>query len=108
MRIGFFGTPELARDVLKACVNIGYEIVYVVSQPDKPVGRKSDLVPSPVSQFALDHEFTLYRPQLVRNNFELLTNLESLEVDFIVVVAYGKILPITILDLPKYLSINVH
>ena len=108
MRIGFFGTPKLARDVLEACVIAGHEIVFVVSQPDKPIGRKSDLVPSTVSQFALSHGFTLYRPQKVRNNFELFADLKSLEIDFIVVVAYGKILPMTILDLPKYLSINVH
>lgn len=108
MRIGFFGTPDLARDTLAACHKAGHEIVYIVSQPDKPVGRRSDLQPSPVSLFAIDQNILLLRPERIRENFEFLSTLKSHLVDFIIVVAYGKILPLSILQLPKYMSINVH
>jgi methionyl-tRNA formyltransferase len=109
MKIGFFGTPELAAAVLADAIAAqDVEVAYVVSQPDRPVGRHATLMPSPVSQLALSHHITLFRPEKIRGNSDFLTKLQDFEVDFLVVVAYGKILPAEILALPKVLPINVH
>lgn len=109
MKIGFFGTPELAAAVLADGIAAeDVEVVYVVSQPDRPVGRHATLTPSPVSQLALRHNITLFRPEKIRGNPDFLVKLQDFEVDFLVVVAYGKILPAEILALPKVLPINVH
>ena len=80
----------------------------VVSQPDKPVGRKKELLPTPVKQVALDNEILISQPQKLRDNTELQEKLEILDLDFIVVVAYGKIIPQAILDIPKHGCINLH
>jgi methionyl-tRNA formyltransferase len=108
MKIGFFGTPGLSARVLQDCISAGLEVVYVVSQPDKPVGRSAQLVPSPVSSIALDHNITLLRPERVRGNVEFFNQIADKSVDYLVVVAYGKILPDEILALPAILPINIH
>jgi methionyl-tRNA formyltransferase len=79
-----------------------------VSQPDKPVGRKKELLPTPVKQVALDNEILISQPQKLRDNTELQEKLEILDLDFIVVVAYGKIIPQSILSIPKHGCINLH
>ncbi len=109
MKIGFFGTPELSAAVLRDCLaESDVEVVYVVSQPDRPVGRHALLTPSPVSELATERNIPLFRPEKIRNNVEFLEKLRSFEVDFLVVVAYGRILPVEILELPKILPINIH
>lgn len=84
------------------------EVSYVVSQPDRPVGRHATVTPSPVSLLAMEHGLPLFRPERVRGNIEFLEELQKFDVDFLVVVAYGNILPVSILELPKLLPINIH
>lgn len=109
MKIGFFGTPELSAAVLADCLKAAdVEVAYVVSQPDRPVGRHAVLTASPVSQLALDRKIPLFRPERLRENSDFLAEIRKYEVDFLVVVAYGRILPTEILSLPKALPINIH
>lgn len=109
MKIGFFGTPKIAAAVLAECIAAAdIEVAYVVSQPDKPVGRHAIVTPSPVSVIAEASHIPLYRPEKIRTNAEFLEVIGKYEVDFLVVVAYGKILPIEILRLPRLLPVNVH
>ena len=108
MRIVFMGTPDFARESLEAVYNAGYEILGVVTNPDKPKGRGMKMVASPVKEFALEKGLTVYQPEKVRNNEEFVEKIKSLNPDVICVVAYGKILPKEILEIPRYGCINVH
>lgn len=109
MKIGFFGTPELSASVLTDCLHQSdIQISYVVSQPDRPIGRHAILTESPVSQLAIKHKIPLFRPDKIKNNDEFFQAIRAFEVDFLVVVAYGRILPDEILALPKILPINIH
>ncbi|MDD3303524.1 MAG: methionyl-tRNA formyltransferase [Clostridia bacterium] len=102
------GTPEFARESLKTLVESGYNVVACLTNPDKPAGRGMKLKPSAVKEYAMEHSIPIYQPTKVRNNIEIEELLKSYEPDFIVVVAYGKILPKEILEIPKYGCINVH
>ena len=107
MRILFMGTPEYALFSLKALVEAGETIIGAVTQPDKPKGRGYELCPPPVKVFAIEHNIPVFQPQTFKNGaFD--EELKALAPDLIVVVAYGKILPQSVLDLPKYGCINVH
>ena len=107
MRILFMGTPEYALFSLKALVEAGETIIGAVTQPDKPKGRGYELCPPPVKVFAIEHHIPVFQPQTFKNGaFD--EELKALAPDLIVVVAYGKILPQSVLDLPKYGCINVH
>ena len=111
MRILFMGTPEFARDQLTALWENkdahGWDIVGVLSQPDKPKGRGYKLIPTPVKEYAESIGLTVYQPTTLRDEaFAQL--LEQLDPELIVVAAYGKILPRNVLDYPKYGCINVH
>lgn len=108
LRILFMGTPDFARESLEAAYNAGYEILGVVTNPDKPKGRGMKMVASPVKEFALEKGLTVYQPEKVRKNEEFIEKIKSLNPDVICVVAYGKILPKEILEIPKYGCINVH
>ena len=108
LRILFMGTPDFARESLKAVYNADYEILGVVTNPDKPKGRGMKMVSSPVKEFALEKGLTVYQPEKVRKNEEFIEKIKSLNPDVICVVAYGKILPKEILEIPKYGCINVH
>ena len=108
LRILFMGTPDFARESLEAVYNAGYEILGVVTNPDKPKGRGMKMVASPVKEFALEKGLTVYQPEKVRKNEEFIKKIKSLNPDVICVVAYGKILPKEILEIPKYGCINVH
>ena len=108
LRILFMGTPDFARESLEAVYNAGYEILGVVTNPDKPKGRGMKMVASPVKEFALEKGLTVYQPEKVRKNEEFIEKIKSLNPDVICVVAYGKILPKEILEIPKYGCINVH
>ncbi|MBW7954438.1 methionyl-tRNA formyltransferase [Candidatus Gracilibacteria bacterium] len=110
MKIAFFGTPEFAKNILS---DLFYnfkeiEIKLVVSQPDKPVGRKKEILKTKTAEFATSNNLELMQPETLKNNIEFLNKLKSLNLDFIVVVAYGKIIPQNILDIPKYSCINIH
>ena len=138
MRIAFFGTPEFAWDILRWLLQRsipnpslqfegkGLEIVLVVSQPDKAVWRKKELIATPVKQIALDAGINVMQPEKLKIRTQSQPSLNSLsfqgkeatrdfqdtlkklDLDFLVVVAYGKIIPTEILDIPKYGCINLH
>ena len=107
MKILFMGTPDFARRSLEALINAGHDICGVITQPDKPVGRKRILTPSPVKEFALSKGLTVHQPQSLRTE-EFSELLSSLSPELCAVVAYGKILPRSVLDFPKYGCVNVH
>lgn len=107
MRVVFMGTPDFAVDTLKTLVESRHELVGVVTQPDKPKGRSGKLQLTPVKETALQYGIPVYQPERARDP-EFFQILENLSPDVIVVVAFGQILPKTILQLPKYGCINVH
>ena len=108
MNIVFMGTPDFAVESLKALYEAGHNILAVVSQPDKPSGRGMKLMLTPTKEYALEKGIKVYQPEKIRNNNEFIEELKTLNPDVMVVVAYGKILPVKILEIPKYGSINVH
>lgn len=108
MRILFMGTPDFARDSLKALYEANYEIVGVVTNPDRPKGRGMKMIASLVKEYALEKNLTIYQPEKVKNNSEFIEKIKELEPEIICVVAYGKILPKEILDIPPYGCINLH
>lgn len=108
MRIVFMGTPDFAKESLEAVYNAGYEILGVVTNPDKPKGRGMKMMFTPVKEFALEKNIPIYQPLKVRNNTEFIEEMKELNPDVICVVAYGKILPKEILDIPEKGCINVH
>ena len=108
MRVLFMGTPDFARVSLKAIYNGGYDIIGVVTNQDKPKGRGMKMVSSPVKEFAIEKNIPVYQPAKVRNNEEFVNKIKSLNPDVICVVAYGKILPKELLDIPLMGCINVH
>ena len=107
MRIVFMGTPDYAVPSLQKLIDEHYEIAGVFTQPDKKVGRKQILTPSAVKELAERYELPVYQPQTLKDGsaYEI---LKSIAPDMIIVAAYGKILPKSILDLPKYGCVNVH
>ena len=108
MKIVFMGTPDFAKESLESIYNAGHEILGVVTNPDKPKGRGMKMVASPVKEFALEKNMKIYQPLKVRNNIEFIEEIKELNPDVICVVAYGKILPKEILDIPRLGCINVH
>ena len=108
MKIVFMGTPDFAKESLEAVYNAGYNILGVVTNPDRPKGRGMKMIPSPVKEYAMSKDLKIYQPEKVRKNEEFIEEIKTLEPDVICVVAYGKILPREILDIPKLGCINVH
>ena len=108
MKIVFMGTPDFARDSLKAVVEAGHDVKLVVTNPDKPKGRGMKMVPSEVKEYALEKGLNIEQPLKVRNNPEFVEKLKNINPDVICVVAYGKIIPKEILDIPRLGCINVH
>ena len=107
MKILFMGTPDFALFSLKELCENGYNVIGVVTQPDKPKGRGYVLTPPPVKSYALEQGIPVYQPTSLRTE-EFASLLASLDPDLIAVVAYGKILPKNVLDYPKYGCVNVH
>lgn len=107
MRVIFMGTPDFAAASLKALIDAGHEIQAAVTQPDKPKGRSGELSPSPVKVLAEKNGIKVYQPVKVREK-EFVEVLEGYKPDVIVVVAFGQIIPESILNIPKYGCINVH
>lgn len=107
MRIVFMGTPDYAAVTLQKLIDEKYDIAAVFAQPDKPVGRKQILTPPATKVIAIDNNIPVFQPKTLRDG-EAYSLLKELNPDVIVVVAYGKILPKEILDLPKYGCINGH
>ncbi len=111
MKIVFMGTPDFAVPTLKALYNEGYDVSAVFSQPDKPKGRGYKLTPPPVKICADENGTPVFQPNSLKKGDEAeeaIKTLKSIQPDFIVVVAYGKILPKEVLEIPKYACINVH
>lgn len=108
LKILFMGTPDFAQESLKSIYNAGFEIIGVVTNPDKPKGRGMKLAYSPVKEYALEKNLKIYQPIKIKNNTEFLDEIKTLAPDVICVVAYGKILPKEILEIPKLGCINVH
>ena len=108
MKIVFMGTPDFAEKSLEAIYNSGHEILAVVTNPDRPKGRGMKMVSSPVKEFAVSKNLKIYQPEKVRKNIEFIEEIKKLQPDVICVVAYGKILPKEILDIPRLGCINVH
>ena len=108
LKIVFMGTPDFALESLKAIYEAGHNIEAVVTNIDKPKGRGMKMVSSPVKQFAEEKNLKIYQPQKVRNNSEFIEEIKKINPDVICVVAYGKILPKELLDIPKLGAINVH
>ncbi|HEY4130210.1 MAG TPA: methionyl-tRNA formyltransferase [Gemmatimonadaceae bacterium] len=108
MRVLFWGTPEFAASPLRALIGEGFDVVGVVTQPDKPVGRsRSTLVPPPVKEIALAESIPVLQPEKPRGA-EFIEQLRALAPDISVVVAYGHILTQEVIDLPKLGTINIH
>lgn len=108
LNILFMGTPDFALESLKALYETKHKIIGVVTNIDKPKGRGMKLVASPVKEFAIEKNLKIFQPQKVRNNHEFIEEVRNLNPDLICVVAYGKILPKELLDIPKYGCVNVH
>lgn len=101
------GTPEFAVPCLQSLIDENYDVIGVFTQPDKPKGRGYILTPPPVKELALKYSIPVFQPQKMRDE-QTICNLKSLNPDLIIVVAYGKILPKEILDIPPLGCINVH
>lgn len=106
-KIVFMGTPDFSVPVLQQIINDGYDVIGVVTQPDRPVGRKKILTPPPVKVEALKHDIPVFQPEKIRQEQEL-EKILSLKPDLIVTAAFGQILPNKLLESPKYGCINVH
>ncbi len=107
LRIVFMGTPDFASAILKRLIDTGRNVVGVFSQPDKPVGRKQVIMPTPVKALAMEHNIPVFQPAKLRDG-EALAILQELKPDLTVVAAYGKILPKEILDVAPLGNVNVH
>ncbi len=107
MNISFFGTPEFAVPVLKKLIDSKHKIIFVVTQPDKPVGRKQILTPPPVKQIAEQYKLKILQPEKVSSP-DFINEYIKYEIDLSVVVAFGQILPDKIIYHPRYHTINIH
>ena len=108
MKIVFMGTPDFAEASLQALIDASYNIEAVVTNPDRPKGRGMKMLYTPVKELAVSKNIPVFQPEKVRNNIEFIEKIKSINPDVICVVAYGKILPKEILEIPKYGCINVH
>jgi len=107
MKIVFMGTPEFACPTLEAIIN-EHEVLAVFTQPDRPKGRGKKLAISKVKELALKFNIPVFQPVKIKSDYLMIEKIKELNPDFIVVVAFGQILPKTVLDIPKYGCINLH
>ncbi|MDG6778943.1 methionyl-tRNA formyltransferase [Thiomicrorhabdus sp. zzn3] len=107
LRVIFAGTPEFSVAPLQALIDSGHDVIAVYTQPDRPAGRGRKLTASPVKQLALQHEIPVFQPESLRDT-EAQQQLADLNADIMIVVAYGLILPETVLNTPKYGCLNIH
>lgn len=108
MRLVFCGTPQFAVPTLKTLLRAGHDMQLVVTQPDRPSGRGMQLVAPPVKQAALEAGLAIVQPEKIKNNAEFRARLEAIQPEAIVVVAYGRIIPRWMLDLPRHGNLNLH
>src|SRR5271154_4804665 len=107
-KLVFCGTPGFAVPTLEAVLAAGHEVALVVTQPDRAAGRGMEVRVPPVKQLAVERGLPVVQPEKIRNNPEFRALLESIAPDAIVVVAYGRIIPQWMLDLPRFGNINLH
>lgn len=107
MRVLFWGTPDFATPALRALIGEGFEVCGVVTQPDKPQGRRREVIAPPVKQIALAEGLPVFQPATVKDP-EFLQLFELMRPDLSVVVAYGHILPKHVIDLPAHGTLNIH
>jgi methionyl-tRNA formyltransferase len=107
MRVLFWGTPEFAAAPLRALLGEGFDVIGVVTQPDKPQGRSRKVTPPPVKLIALEEKIPCFQPVNAKDE-EFLDTLQAMQPDISVVVAYGHILPKKVIDLPKLGTVNIH
>ena len=107
MNIVFMGTPDFAVPSLKEIIE-RFGVKAVLTQPDRPKGRGKAMAMSPVKEVAVQHNIPVYQPERLRKDPELIEKLKSMDLDFIIVVAYGQLLSQEVLDIPKYGCINLH
>ena len=105
VRILFMGTPEIAAHVLSRLLEQGFHVIGVVCNEDKPTGRKKTLTPPPTKVVALEHNIPVYQPHRIREDHAF---LNGLEIDLILTMAYGQIVPQEVLDAPKFGALNLH
>ena len=108
MKLVFCGTPSFAVPTLKLAMRAGYNIALVVTQPDRPAGRGQQITVPPVKTTAIESGIRVVQPEKIRNNEELRAELEAIRPDAILVVAYGRIIPRWMLDLPQLGNLNLH
>lgn len=104
-RVVFMGTPDFSVPVLETIIKEGYEVVGVVTQPDRPVGRKRVLTPTPVKQKALEYDIPVFQPEKIKDEYQTVLDWKP---DLIITAAFGQIIPKILLDAPKFGCINVH
>ncbi|MBE6135821.1 MAG: methionyl-tRNA formyltransferase [Erysipelotrichaceae bacterium] len=105
IKILFMGTPEIAAGVLEKLILCGYNIVGVVSQPDRPVGRKKLLLPTPTKEVALKYNIPCYQVEKIRKEFDFVNEINP---DLILTLAYGQIIPQALIDIPRFGCLNLH
>ena len=108
IKVLFMGTPEFAKTSFEKLYESGYNIVGCYTNPDKPAGRGMKMKFSPVKEYAISKNIPVFQPVKVKNNEEVINEIKELNPDVIAVVAYGKILPKEILDIPRFGCVNVH
>jgi len=108
MKLVFCGTPAFAVPTLKLALRAGYDVPLVVTQPDRPVGREQTLTAPPIKTTAMEAGIPVVQPEKIRNNAEFRAQLEAIRPDAILVVAYGRIIPKWMLDLPRLGNLNLH
>jgi methionyl-tRNA formyltransferase len=108
MKLVFCGTPAFAVPTLKLALRAGYDVPLVVTQPDRPVGREQTLTAPPIKTTAMEAGIPVVQPEKIKNNAEFRAQLEAIRPDAIVVVAYGRIIPKWMLELPRLGNLNLH
>ena len=105
IKLLFMGTPEISAKVLREVINEGYNVIGVIAQPDRPIGRKGELLKVPTKVVAEEHNIPVYQPVKIRKEYEFVKDLKP---DIILTVAYGQIVPQGLLDIPPYGCLNLH
>ncbi len=108
MKLVFCGTPEFAVPTLEAVLAAGHEVELVVTQPDRAAGRKMEMQIPPVKRFAMERGIPVVQPEKIKGNVAFREQLERIAPDAILVVAYGRIIPQWMLDLPRLGNLNLH
>jgi methionyl-tRNA formyltransferase len=108
MKIVFFGSPDTALLPLQKLMESGHTVELVITQPDRPSGRGKKLLPPPVKTFALEHSLPVLQPVRIRKDPDVLNKLKEIKPDIHIVVAYGQIIPASIIYLPQHNTLNIH